>query len=258
MKRLLLALLIALTVITSAFAQNDEVNQALAELVASQPEFAAQLANYERYSVGTYLFDEEKEFEGENIWEVEFYIDRGDDSVFLGWALVDGNTNEIIESFIPRVLSDDEMKTESALAVEAILADPEVSMLLVNREEWNIGAEYNPYEEVWEVYMERGLEAWVAYVYYIDEPDLTGYFVEGIFNEIALEEEDEENERRTRAIMVAFDSAEADAMLDITDNWTVSVQHQGGDMYSVEFISGDQRLLCQLVSVHQEVITAGC
>lgn len=231
-----------------------EQRAAVIELVTSQPQFAEQLAAYPNYEVEIYGESDEDEL----FLEVEFFIDQGDDNVWLGWALVDANSRSVVDFFLPLILSEEEMAEQSPAIVAFAQNDPEVLALIGNPAEWQTYPNYNLYEMVWEVAFVRGLEIYIVWVFSEPEAEEFPLSIVNIYREDEMTEQQAENNRRDTAITIAYEYPSLDDVIAVTDDWQAFVQPQSENVYIVEFVSGDTRLACLVVDVAAEAVQSTC
>lgn len=261
--RPVIILLCLLMLALPALAQESaEANRAIA-LVENQPDFATMLAEHDSYRAEAWLLEEEQA--GDSLWEVEFFVDEGEDMTWLGWALVDVASGEILEQFVPRFISAEEINALAPRLREIALGDPEIAQVVTNPAEWQIGVEHNPYENLWEVYFGRGLDFWTVLIYQnaYDETEMVAkseaeFEVVAVINETALQEQEADAQRRTDAIMLAFEAPGAEAALSrADDDWTTYVQPLDASRYTVEFVT-TERLFCVVVDVEAQRVDSPC
>lgn len=251
-KRIALVLLLALFINASAWAQADLEDVAI-EQVAAMPEFAEMLANYDNYTAEAFELEDD-------LWEVEFYIDLGEDFQYLGYAIIALESGDLLASYIPVVLSIEELAELEPRVLALAQGDPEIAAVVTNPAEWTIEAYYVAIEQGWEVYFERGLEAWTVWVVF-EESEATGereFYIAEVYNETQLESYQAEADRRDRAVMLAFDAPGADDALATSDDWTTLVQMLSDMRYTVEFVAGDARLFCAEVDIATEQVLGTC
>src|SRR5262249_13921527 len=133
--------------------QDDEAEQYIA-LVAATDDFASWLANYDGWKGYANPNDDG------SVWYVEFH-DAADEE-WLGYAGVDVNTKEIVESFIPLPLPQEVYDANVGRVRAMVLDDPEVLARIVDPALWYINTDYNRFEQDWEVWLSRGVDSLVV------------------------------------------------------------------------------------------------
>jgi hypothetical protein len=221
-----------------AFAQDDEISQALVQVVALSETFADWLPNYE----GWYGNAWETEYPG--VYYVEFY--NGDGSEWLGYATINRATGEIYESFAPKPLSPDMYQHQLELIETLVLDDSEVAAVLGDARLWDRYTDYNRWEQVWEVRFYRGLDAILVRAA-LDENDF--FWLDSIADENELTEDQAIQDARDRAVSLAYDADGVDRALTGYDNWTTIVQHIRGSQWSVSFVVPERELFYALVDL---------
>ena len=212
------------------------------QLASTHEPIAAFLTAYAGWQADAY------EEEG-GLWGVDFYDPSIDE--WLGFALVELNSGEIIEFFVPRELSTEEYRAGLARVDPFVLADPAVLKFLGDPDEWERFTEYDRWSGMWVVYFEKGLDAIGVEVY--DGED--GLLIEGIFDFNTLTEEEQRENDRNAAIELAYSAPGVDEALGETDDWRTYVENQGGSRWSVSFVAQERELFFALVDiVEQQVI----
>ena len=235
----------------------DEVDpvqsQAAIDIVLADPEFVAQLTQFPDHTIEAYPA-------GGAFWEVEFFANTGDDDdMWIGWAMVDLETDMIQERFVPRFLTDAEIDEQTPLVIEESLSDLEVMALITDPDDWDIYTEYDAYEMIWGVAFERGIDLWIVFLQTeVEDDGYIEYSVMDIVDGNALSAHEAENSIRDEAALLAYEYAEADDILATSDDWQVLVQPVTDAQYTVEFVTATDRLLCLLVDVEADIIVEDC
>lgn len=243
---LLLTLLVAAFMPAAVYAQSEEeMQQALTQIVASSDTFAEWLEGFPNWHSNVYQSDTE------GVWVVEFYTENDDD--WLGYASINAETGEIYESFAPKPLPTELYQEQQAKVQKLTLEDPEVLAHLEDPILWDFYMDYNRYESVWDLYFYRGVDA-VLVKASIDE---NNYFsINSILDPNELSEEEALDEARNQAISLAYSAEGVDSALDGHDNWRTYVEPQGGSRWSVSFAADDQELFYALVDIEVNVVLA--
>lgn len=244
MKRLipLLALLIALLAVGVSYAQEQDepAVKAMIAFVADTEDFASWLETYDEWYGSAWGPDEN------GIWYVEFHAEADDE--WLGYANVDENTDEIVDSFIPRPLSAEDFQAQQPRVQALVLDDPEILALVGDPINWEIYTEFDRWEQHWGVYLSRGLEAYLIAVEFTDgdEGDFT---IQGIHPANELDAEEELQNARDRAVALAWQADGVGEAVDGYDDWDAFIEHQGRTRWSVMFVAGDAELFYALVDI---------
>ncbi len=214
----------------------------LVNLVAASEEFTDWLTGYPGWQGAAY-------YDGDgDTWYVEFYDASGDE--WLGYANVVDGSEEILDAFAPRPLPPDEFQAGQERIHTLVLEDPEVQALLVDPILWDIYVDFNRWDQVWEVWMARGVDAWVVSIALTDE-----YFsIDDIVAGHTLEEEETVKADRDEAISLAYSAPGIDGRLDGFDNWRTYAEQHGDSIWSVAFVSGDTELFYALVNVDSDTV----
>lgn len=242
MKRLLFVVLLALTLsIPAAIAQDDNVRELVITVVASSDAFREWLEQHPGYTGNAWV-------EADTIWHVEFY--NADGSEWLGYALIDSKTGAITESFIPLPLPADVYQRQLERLQPLVLDDPEVTALIQDPLLWDYSLDYNRWEQRWEAYFWRGVQAWQVNLYY--DEDNQDFSIEDIFDPNILEAETAFRADRDRAIQIAYTADNVDQALNGYDNWTAYAENLSGALWSVSFVSDEQELFFAVIDLETD------
>ncbi len=226
------------------YAQEEgDISPMLIDFVAHSPAFIEWLAGYNDYNANAWI-------EYDDVWKIEFYDESWDE--WLGYALIDSKTGEIIEAFVPLPLPQDVFERQQARIEVLLFDDPEINALIVDRLLWEYWFDYNRYDQVWEAYFYRGVAAWTIVMSFDEE--IGGFSIEEIYDPNELDEEAAIADSRDQAIELAYNANGIDAALDGFDDWQTYVENQGGAVWSVTFVSGDEELFYALVDIASEQI----
>jgi hypothetical protein len=216
--------------------------------VAAASEIAPVLANHPSWVADAYPDDE-----AERIWHVDFY-DKPDGE-HLGYGHVKLNSDELFDIKMPRDLSPAELQAGIATIDAYLPYDAEVQARLGNPQLWYHDVSYDRWEESWKAYYSRGLEEMVITLYIDDNNDV---YLDSIIDPSVLNEEEATEERRNRAITLAYSAEGIDEALAGVDNWRTYVEDQGGGQYTVAFSTTDRPLYRVHVNIDQaRIIEAG-
>ena len=240
-----LLMICALMIVAPVNAQDDE--QHAINIALANEDVATVLADIDDYSVEAYP-------EEEGLWGVEFFIETDDDWQWLGWVLVDMETAETIEVYMVRFLTEDELATIAAEAEQILLNDPEVLAALIDPELWEVYTWYIPEDQTYFVEFYRSIDAYVASFYLWDEDEELVLHFDSFTDGNALEAQEQIAHDRDTAILIAYESDDLyDAIADV-DEWEVYAQNIRGSQWSIEFVSGNQRLYYALIDIETETV----
>ena len=240
---LVVAMLMAIAPTLAQTAENSDA-QPYVDLVAASDTFTDWLP--ESYRVDAWGPDDD------DIWYIDFYEQaEDDDGEWLGYAQVDASTGEIVESFAPKTLAPDVYQSERDLLIPVVLNDAEVLAWLNSTPDlWELNADWNRWEQYWDVYFSRGITAILVQVYIVDGKAYIG----DIVDPNVLEEEQQRDEIRDRAVSIAYSDENADTALTGYDDWTTYVEQQGDQRWSISFLSDGRLLLFVLVDTVRDII----
>ncbi len=232
-----------------ARAQDDpqDPQAALAiQLVAASDQFADFLATYPDWQGWAEQNDGDW-------WYVEFWSEAADE--WLGNALVNIQTGEISESFVPRPLSAEEYATWQPRVQQYALDDAEVQTLLGDPSQWDIWTDYDRWEAHWYVDFMHGLDHYVAIVS-VDTNDAGEQVLvlDDLYDANEMEAERRERANRDEAVALAYESEGVWDALDGHDDWTTYVEPMEENVYSVEFVAGGQELFHAVVNIAEGTI----
>jgi len=239
--RLVLLAMLALLAALPVLAQDEDPNRAkVIFAVEHTDEFAEWLAAWPDYIPEAWGPDEN------GVWYVEFYDAAHEE--WLGYANINGETYEILDSFAPTPLPTDVFQEQMPRVLTVVAHDAEVLAWLDNLPElWEVYADWNRWDQQWEVYYVRGIEQVTAYVVFDEEG---GVQITDVVDPTALDDEEALAEARNSAINLAYQSPGIDEALSGHDNWTTYAQQQGGeDVWGVAFVDGDTPLFFALVDL---------
>lgn len=214
--------------------------------VAAAAEIAPVLANHPNWVAEAYPDDE-----AARIWHVDFYAEP--EGEYLGYGHVNLKSNELFEIEMPRDLSPAALQAGIA-KIEAYLPyDAEVQARLGNPTLWYHDISYDRWEQVWQVYYSRGLTE-LLMTFYIDEN--AHVTLDAIVDPALLSAEKAAEERRNRALNLAYSAEGVDEALAGVDNWQSYVEDQGRGQYTVAFTTAGRTLYRVQVDIDQEAIMA--
>lgn len=222
-----------------AWAQGTQEQQVI-DIAAAHPAIKNALDRFSDWSAEAYVEDENA-----NIWGVEFYQDQAQEE-WLAYAQVDMNSQTVTDYYAPAYLSPEEEARQQAAVEAVVLADAEVLALLGDLNDWNEYAYYDPWEGLWYVAFERGLDAWAAEVQYDENEQVN---IQRIFDPYELTEEEARETARNQAIEIAYEADGVWDALEGHDDWMAYVAPVEGPRWTVSFVSGEQELFYALVDV---------
>lgn len=233
---------------TAPVAQPEEDKDLAIAQVAAAPEIAPVLANHPAWVADAYPDDE-----AERIWHVDFYAEP--DGEHLGYGHVKLNSGELFEIKMPRDLSPAELQAGIATIDAYLPYDAEVQARLGNPTLWYHDVSYDRWEESWKAYYSRGLDELLITLYIDDNNDVV---LDAIVDPAVLTEEAAVEERRNRAINLAYSADGIDEALAGVDNWRTYVEDHGGGQYTVAFSTTAGPLYRVHVNIDQaRIIEAG-
>jgi hypothetical protein len=229
-------------------AQTESDKELAIAKVAAAPTIAPILANHPGWVAEAYADDE-----SERIWHVDFYTKPDGD--YLGYGHIKLKSDELFDIDMPPELTPAELKAGIA-KIEAYLPyDAEVTARLGNPKLWYHDLSYDRWEKQWKVYYSRGLEELLIGLS-IDENDNVS--LENITDPALLTAEEAAEERRNRAINLAYGASGIDEALTGVDNWHTYVEDHSNDHYTVAFTANGATLYSVLVDLAQDaVVEAG-
>ncbi|MGQ9907876.1 MAG: hypothetical protein ACUVS2_03470 [Candidatus Flexifilum sp.] len=242
---LLLAALLAFSPAHAQKEREEDIEQALIAIVASQPPFRDWLAGYPNW------IGQGNDDDGDGIWYVEFYSAEWEE--WLGWAGIDRATGMITESFIPAPLSDDEYARQLEAAYAYALSDREVLAWLDNQpDRWEMWEFFNRFDRVWELNFYWGIRTVMVLISFDEDTDQI--YIDGIYDRNALDEQEAQDAARDRAVELAYSASEIWPALDGVDDWTTYVEWQSDAVWSVSFVAGGRARAFVLVDLDAQSI----
>ena len=219
-----------------------EDDQKAIQLLASETAVAQFLSDYPDWNGESW-----PENDASDIWSIDLYSEAADE--WLGWGMVNINTGEILDYFVPRDLSPEEFQAGMAKVENLVLNDAGVQARLGDPALWEHETYYNRWDEQWEVWFAHGLDELLVTVY-MDEEYI---YLEDIIDPSQLEAEKEAELQRDQAVELAWSADGIDQALDGVDNWHTLVASRG-DLWAVSFVSDDQELFFALVDIDNQTI----
>lgn len=243
MNKLLRVFLLSLVLFALALpvlAQDEDPNRAkVINVVAESDLFAGWLETWPDYVPEAWGPDEN------GVWYVEFYDAAHEE--WLGYANINGETYEILDSFAPTPLPPDVYQEQMALVMRVVEHDAEVLAWLNQMPElWDVYPDWNRWEQRWEVIYQRGIQSVAAYAT-VDEDGSVS--IAEVVDPNALDDEEARSAARDAAINLAWSAPGMDAAISGHDNWTTYTEQQGDDLWGVSFVDGDARLIFVLVDL---------
>ncbi len=249
MRKVMLLVMVSLflmnSVALSAFAQNDGRDAAVA-LAASHDDLSQHLATYEAW------YGEAYEDSG-GWWWVDFYADEdGEDDEWLGNAYVNIDTGEIVNAFAPLALLPEDYELGYTIVEDLLSDDREVVAFLGDIEDWDVYIDYDRYDQVWYVYMSRGLAAYTARLY-VDLDNESAY-LESFKDANALDAQERRNLARNLALELVWQAEGIDQAIAGVDDWRTYVSRQDNGIYSVILATEARELFYALVDVERRTV----
>lgn len=223
----------------SSFQRQTSEEKAIA-LVMADPRVIDYLENFPGWTAEAY------QDEGD-IWSVDVFDATGE---WQGYAQVNIATGEILELDASPPPSPEEIQAGQTAVQSMVLADAEVLALLGDPERWEYSIEYDRFDDVWDMYFERGLDAWDVSVYQEDGK----FYIDEIVDANKMEEAQARQWAKDQAIELAYGVEGVWDKLDGIDNWYTYVENQGGSVWSVSFTDDDKVLFFARVDVDKQKV----
>ena len=204
-------------------------------LVAKSREAAPRLARYPGWTAGA-------EREDGAVWHVWF--ERDDD--WLGEAYVDLESRKVSEVNIPVDPTPAERARTLPKLRKLVRRDAEVQALLGDRpDEWEEEIDYDKWEEAWFVYYWRGDDAVGVRI----GQEKGRYYVEDVFDPLALTEEQARRHDQDRAIQLAYTAERVGELLEPYDDWKAYAEPASKGRWTVSFATPENTILTALVDL---------
>ncbi|WP_456414694.1 hypothetical protein [Oceanithermus profundus] len=214
-------------------ALEPEARRAVA-LVAKSREVKPRLARYPGWTAGAERADDQ-------VWHVWF--EREDE--WLGEAYVDLDTKRVHDVYLPV----DPTPAERARALprlrKLLAHDAEVQALLEDPAAWEEEVRFDKWEDAWFVYYWRGEDAVGVRI----GQDGGRYYVDEVFDPLALEAERRRRHDQDRAVRVAYGDAAVGQRLEPFDDWTAYAEPLDAGRWAVDFAAGGKTVLSVLVDL---------
>ncbi len=223
---------------TPPFQKDDNSPEArVIQLIANHPDAVTYLADYPNWSAEAWQEDGD-------VWGADFYDAEGE---WIGYGQVNLQSGEVLELYAPRDLTPEEFQTGQEAVEKLVLNDAEVLALLGDPADWDRGSDYDRFEESWGVWFDKGLESWLVMVR--QDEDTGKYHIEEIFDPMAFDAAQAQEEARNQAIELAYSADNIDEALDGVDDWRTYAENQGGSVWSVSFAADGEELFYALVDI---------
>lgn len=236
----LLAILCTSALIVSA---QDDVSPRMVEIVEHTDPFVDWLTNYPGYTSNAWL-------EEGGIWHVEFY--SADQQEWLGYARVNPDNGEVIESFAPIPLPPDVYTRQQARLNDLVFQDPEITTLIGDPILWNYSIDWNRWEQRWQAHFYRGIDAWLVNLNYNEDEET--FYIDAITDEHAIDEDTQRQANRDHAIQLAYLANGVDQALNGFDTWTTYAENLHNTVWSVSFVNGDTELFYAIVDLSTDTV----
>ncbi|HYO88496.1 MAG TPA: hypothetical protein VER79_07595 [Candidatus Limnocylindrales bacterium] len=244
LKIVLLVLAVSTLTLTASAQESRYSSEKIIRAVAESPMFQDWLRSNPDYEVDANGPDDS------GMWYLDFYNAGREE--WIGYAIVNGNTLEITESFAPTPLPPDVYQAQLALVSEYVLNDAEVLARLNNLPRlWDMYPDWNRWDQRWEVAFRRGITGVTVWAQVGENDDV---WIADIVDPNALDEEEARQHARDSAINLAYSADGVDAALSGHDDWTTYAEQQGDTVWGVSFVDGDERLVFVLVDVSREQV----
>lgn len=243
-KQVMLSLLIVLFAAFTPLgiqAQSDTEDRVIVAVVASE-DFDGWLDTFPNYEVNTWGPDED------GFWGMEFISADGE---WLGYARIHEESLEIVESYAPRPLDPEVYQEQLERVTALVMSDPEVLALMNDTPDlWQLYTDFDRWEQQWYVSFHRGIEGYTVYLW-VDDDYIS---ISEIIDNLALSEEEAEENARNEAISLAYSADNIDGALAGTYEWTTYVEAQGDDVWSVSFVANEETLITVVVNIEDGTI----
>ncbi len=186
----------------------------------------------------------------QGVWAFYFHSENWE--THLANALIDVENRQIVETELPRQLSEAEYAQQKSTVEQLLLADPEVEATLGAASNVTIESTYDGFGNLWLVNLYTADLGYTAGVYYGPE-EIEVYWLEPA----DIEELTDGMSPREKAVEIAWNDETLWPKLEDTDNWTTLVSPQGNGIYAVEFVTDNKSLAVVLVDINVEVVMGG-
>lgn len=221
-------------------AQDEEaIKGRVIQIAADSEMFSDWLAGHPNYHADAWGPDEN------GVWYVEFKNDG--DEEWLGYANVNADTGEILDSFAPKPLPADVYQSQMPRVTAFVKADVEVLARLENNLDlWEVYTDWNRWDATWDVGFYRGIEGVVVKLNFDENDNL---YIEKIIDPNALSEDEVSDQMRDDAINLAYAADGVWQAIEGHDDWATYVEIQGESIFSVSFATDDTTLVTVIVNV---------
>ncbi|HHO58274.1 MAG TPA: hypothetical protein ENJ85_03780 [Oceanithermus profundus] len=211
-----------------------EAQQAIV-LVAKSREAAPRLARYPGWTAGA-------ERQDGAVWYVWF--ERDDE--WLGEAYVDLESRKVSEVNIPVDPTPAERARMVPKLRKLVRRDAEVKALLGDEPgEWEEEINYDKWEDTWFVYYWRGDDAVGVRI----GQDGGRYYVDDVFDPLALKEEQARRHDQDRAIQLAYTAERVGELLEPYDDWKAYAEPASQGRWTVSFATPEKTILTAAVDL---------
>ncbi|MEM7800133.1 MAG: hypothetical protein AAF633_13150 [Chloroflexota bacterium] len=219
--------------------QTPEIRRAL-ELLVIEKDIALVLDGLPEWHVDAW-FSEEEGLVGINFYNhIEEWIGYGE------VLIENGEPIEIFESYMPRELTPEEYQAGLLVVEPYVLQNPEVLGILGDPAAWERYTYYDKWESMWIVSFVQGLDALEVLVGQWEG----AYYVEGVFDPNALEQEDQLRSDQDLAVSIAYEAEGMnDAVFAENETWTTVASMIDASQYGVSFIADGEELYFVLVDI---------
>ncbi len=215
--------------------------QQVIDLVTAIAEVKDWLARYPGWTTNVYPEDE-----ANNIWKVDFCNNK-DCAEWLGYGKVNLNTGAVVEHFVPRELSSEELAAGKPKIEKYLEYDPETRVRQGNPDLWYHDIYWNRWDALWEAAYSYGLEAFTVRMKI--NQDTGKVELDSFVNPNELKDEDKAEQQRNRARELIWEAEGVGEAVAGQDGWKTYVEHQGGSKYTVAFVADGKQLFSALVDV---------
>jgi hypothetical protein len=236
-------LLTAIAILPVGAQSEEQIRELVLAALITDPEFVGWIDQFPNFDSDVYEVDG-------NLWQADFYDTENRDE-WIGYGQVDISTAEVTEAFAPRPLDAEAYQEQLPKVEMVVLSDPEVLARLVDPVLWDQYTDFNRWDQVWEVYFVRGIEA-VNVSLYINENGRI--MVDGIYSPNELTRNEELQAAKDEAINLAYTGEGIDLALEGHDDWITYVENVDGSRWTVSFNAGDTELFFALVDVETDEV----
>ena len=222
-----------------------EQNEALSRAAVKAIKRAAEEEEIARILAIFPTWDAEVDADDDDVWWMDFYSTDGD---WLGWAGVNMADNVVFEFEMAGFKSQEEINATLPVIEAAAMSDPEIQAIIGDAQagDWYTEPGYDPYDEQYYFYFEKGIESYLAMFWIEDDGTV---YIDSIVDPEALEEADQEQWNQDQAVEIAYEIPNLWERFDGIDDYRTFVSPQGDNVYAVSFAHSGGEIAYALVNI---------